>query len=78
MFYLRIFNVLTNPFLLMKNFLFLLAVSLLIAVTAQNTYLHCGKIIDTKNGTVLTNKTIVVKGYKIVAVNDGFSIANQN
>ena len=55
----------------------MLAVSLSIAVTAQNTYLHCGKIIDTKNGTVLTNKTIVVKGYKIVAVNDGFSIANQ-
>jgi imidazolonepropionase-like amidohydrolase len=77
MFYLRIFNVLTNPFLLMKNFLFLLAVSLSIAVTAQNTYLHCGKIIDTKNGTVLTNKTIVVKGHKIIAVNDGFSIANQ-
>lgn len=61
----------------MKNFLFLLAVCLSYAVTAQNTYLHCGKIIDTKNGTIVTNKTIVVKGHKIVAVNDGFSIANR-
>jgi imidazolonepropionase-like amidohydrolase len=61
----------------MKNFLFLLAVCLSYAATAQNTYLQCGKIIDTKNGTVLTNKTIVVKDHKIVAVNDGFSIANQ-
>lgn len=61
----------------MKNFLFLLAVCLSYGVTAQNTYLHCGKIIDTKNGTILTNKTIVVKGQKIFAVNDGFSIAKQ-
>lgn len=48
----------------------LLMSSLLIG---QNTYLHCGKLIDTKNGKVLNNKTIVVSGNKILAVEDGFS-----
>lgn len=41
-------------------------------MTAQQTFLHCGKVIDTKNGTILTNKTIVVAGNKIVGINDGF------
>ncbi|HUH26860.1 metal-dependent hydrolase family protein [Gelidibacter sp.] len=55
-----------------KAFLFcsLLISTLLIG---QNTYLHCGKLIDTKEGKVLTNKTIVVSGKKIVAIEDGFS-----
>ncbi|MGC1631502.1 MAG: amidohydrolase family protein, partial [Gelidibacter sp.] len=39
----------------------------------QNTYLHCGKLIDTKEGKVLTNKTIIVSGKKIMAIEDGFS-----
>ncbi len=38
----------------------------------QNTYLHCGKLIDTKEGKVLTNKTIVVSGKKIFSVENGF------
>lgn len=53
----------------------LLFCSLLVStlLIGQNTYLHCGKLIDTKNGKVLTNKTIVVSGKKIMAVEDGFS-----
>jgi imidazolonepropionase-like amidohydrolase len=47
----------------------LLASTMLIG---QNTYLHCGKLIDTKEGKVLTNKTIIVTGKKIVSVEDGF------
>ncbi|MFN3969568.1 amidohydrolase family protein [Flavobacterium sp.] len=39
---------------------------------AQETYIHCGKIIDTKNGKVLTNKTIIVSGKTISSVEDGF------
>ncbi len=39
---------------------------------AQNTYLHCGKMIDTKTGKVLGNTTIVVLGNKILRVSDGF------
>ncbi len=40
---------------------------------AQNTYLHCGKLIDTKAGTVLTEKTIVVSGNKISKIQDGYT-----
>jgi imidazolonepropionase-like amidohydrolase len=47
----------------------LLASTMLIG---QNTYLHCGKLIDTKEGKVLTNKTIIVSGKKIVSVENGF------
>jgi imidazolonepropionase-like amidohydrolase len=56
----------------MKNFLFLLAVMFTFSITAQSTYLHCGKLIDTKSGKVLTNKTVIVSGKKITAVQDGF------
>lgn len=39
---------------------------------AQDTYLQCGKLVDTKAGKVLTNKTIVVSGTAILRVEDGF------
>ncbi len=56
----------------MKKFLFLLAVLFSFSIIAQNTYLHCGKLIDTKKGKVLTNKTIVVSGKTILSIQDGF------
>jgi imidazolonepropionase-like amidohydrolase len=56
----------------MKNLLFLLAVLFSFSVSAQKTYLHCGKLIGTKNCKVLTNKTIVVSGKTIVSIEDGF------
>lgn len=39
---------------------------------AQDTYLYCGKILDTQTGKVLSNKTIVVSGTKITKILDGF------
>ena len=39
---------------------------------AQNTYLHCGKVIDTRNGRVLSQKTIVIEGNSITQVADGY------
>ena len=42
-------------------------------IIGQNTYLHCGKLIDTKEGKVLTNKTIIISGKKIMAIENGFS-----
>ncbi|HIB49341.1 MAG TPA: amidohydrolase family protein [Flavobacteriaceae bacterium] len=39
---------------------------------AQDTYLHCGKVFDAKNGTIQNNKTIVVSGTKIKSIEDGF------
>jgi imidazolonepropionase-like amidohydrolase len=56
----------------MKN---LLLFSLLFSASisfAQDTYLHCGKIIDTKTGKVLTNKTIVVSNKIIKSIQNGF------
>jgi len=40
--------------------------------TAQDLYLHCGKLIDTKNGKVLIDKTIVVSGKIITGIENGF------
>lgn len=42
------------------------------AAVSQNTYLHCGKLIDTKNGKVLTSQTIIVSENKILSVEKGF------
>ncbi len=39
---------------------------------AQDIYLHCGKMIDTKNGNVLTKKTIIISENKIKRIEDGF------
>lgn len=39
---------------------------------SQNTFIHCGKLIDTKKGKVLTNMTIVISENKIIAVEKGF------
>lgn len=56
----------------MKKILTLLAISITCHLMAQNSYLHCGKLIDTKNGKVLTNKTIIVSGKTITSIEDGF------
>ena len=53
--------------------LFLLSILLTtITIQAQDTYIQCGKLIDTKNGKVLTNKTIIVSGKTIKSIEDGF------
>lgn len=52
------------------QFLILLTSTMLIG---QNTYLHCGKLIDTKEGKVLTNQTIIISGKKIISVESGFA-----
>ena len=56
----------------MNKLLFLLTVLFSFSITSQNTYLHCGKLIDTKNGKVLTNKTVVVSGKTILSILDGY------
>ncbi|MGJ8591934.1 MAG: amidohydrolase family protein [Aquaticitalea sp.] len=56
----------------MKKLIQLFILLLSITVIGQSTYLHCGKLIDTKEGKVLTNKTIIVLGKKIVSVENGF------
>jgi imidazolonepropionase-like amidohydrolase len=56
----------------MKKVLLFTAILFTSVLLAQETYLHCGKLIDTRNGKVLTNKTIIVSGSTIKSVEDGF------
>ncbi|TXE06794.1 amidohydrolase family protein [Gelidibacter salicanalis] len=58
----------------MKTSFFLYCLLLTTVTFGQNTYLHCGKLIDTKEGKMLTNKTIIVSGQKILAIEDGYSL----
>ncbi|MBQ4913942.1 amidohydrolase family protein [Maribacter sp. MMG018] len=56
----------------MKNlllFLFLLAVGI---VSAQDTYIQCGKVLDVESGKMLSEKTIVVSGGKIKSIVNGY------
>ena len=48
--------------------------NLLITITlcAQDTYIQCGKLIDTRNGKVESNKTIIVSGKTIKSIQNGF------
>ena len=39
---------------------------------SQNTYIQCGKLIDTKKGKVHLNKTIIVSKDRIIDVKNGF------
>jgi len=57
----------------MKSLLRILVLLFTVSLTAQNTYLHCGKLIDTKSGKVLTEKTIVVSGDKISSIENGYT-----
>ncbi len=56
----------------MKALLRILVLLFTVSLTAQNTYLHCGKLIDTKSGKVLSEKTIVISGNKISSVENGY------
>lgn len=55
--------------------LFILTLFLSTTISAQETLLHCGKLIDTKNGNVLTEQTVTVLGDKIIKVEKGYASA---
>ncbi|MGB3151220.1 MAG: amidohydrolase family protein [Maribacter sp.] len=56
----------------MKKILFVLSLFLLMPLSAQDTYLQCGNIVDTESGKILNEKTIIVSGNKIKDIQDGF------
>ena len=56
----------------MKKIITLFSLLFTLLLSAQSTYLHCGKLIDTKKGKVLNEMTIVVTGNKITAVQKGY------
>lgn len=41
-------------------------------ISAQDIYIQAGKMVDTKNGKVLNEKTIIVSGKKIKSIENGF------
>lgn len=43
---------------------------------SQNTYLHCGKLIDTKSGKIATQMTIIISGNKIIDVQKGYILSD--
>ena len=47
-------------------------ISLSFSGISQNTYLHCGKLIDTQKGKVLKEMTIIVSNDEIISVEKGY------
>ncbi len=62
----------------MKFFSTIILLFLTTFLVAQSTYIHCGKLIDTKNGKILQNMTIVVDHNKITSVEKGFQDPKSN
>lgn len=55
-----------------KISLFLLLICITVSIKAQNTYILCGKIIDTEKGIIKEKQTLVVNGNKITNVFNGY------
>ena len=56
----------------MKLLLRLFVLLFTTTVVAQTSYLHCGKLIDTKSGKILTEKTVIVNGKTISSIENGY------
>ncbi len=56
----------------MKNLLLAIALFSMTFASAQDIYLQCGSIVDTKSGKILKEKTIVVSGQRIKSIQNGF------
>ena len=56
----------------MKKISFLLSCFFSLSLFAQTTYLHCGKVFDSKTGKIKKEMTLIVEGEKIKAVEKGY------
>ena len=56
----------------MKKLILILCFIQMVVVSAQDIYLHCGQLIDTEKGKVLTKKTIIVSGKTIKSIQNGY------
>lgn len=61
-----------------KLFFLILIAGVHITSSAQKTFIQCGKLVDAKTAKLLTAKTIVVEGNKIVEILDGYANAGAN
>lgn len=61
----------------MKNILSLIILSLCLitSIHAQQTYIHCGTLIDVSQKKAVKNQTIIVEENKIIEVKDGYATA---
>lgn len=57
---------------------FLIATMGMLTYAQERTLLHCGSLIDTQNGKILTERTITVEGNKIIKVEKGYASAKAN
>ena len=58
----------------MKNLIFLVTLFFAAILSAQDTYLHCGILIDTETGKAQSEMTIVVSGNTIKNVQKGYVV----
>lgn len=58
----------------MKKLIFLSLLLFGTVALAQETYLHCGRLLDVKSGKMLSEKTIVVSGNSIKSIENGYKI----
>ncbi len=56
----------------MKKLVLLFAFLAFLPSVAQDTYLHCGSLIDTRTGEVLKEKTIVISADRIKNISNGY------
>ncbi len=56
----------------MRKSLFFLILFSITILSAQDTYLQCGTIVDTESGKMISEKTIVVSGNKIKSIQNGY------
>jgi len=61
----------------MRLILITLCALCMITLNAQETYLHCGTILDVESGKILNQKTIIISGKTITAIQDGFVEAGE-
>jgi imidazolonepropionase-like amidohydrolase len=59
-----------------KSIIFIFLLFMATSLFAQKTYLHCGKLIDTKSGKIAAKMTVIVSGNKIVDVQRGFVLSD--
>ena len=57
----------------MKKISLLLSFLFSVGLFAQKTYLHCGKVFDSKSGKIKKELTIIVEGEKITKVVKGYA-----
>lgn len=62
----------------MKSLLALSLLLLSLTLSAQQTYIYCGNLVDVNKGEVVSEKTIIVEDDRIVEVKDGFVDVPEN